>query len=63
MSDKVYHIYAKDRCLFHNLSEDEFKKIWKMISVLVEVIGETKKEDLSFEELCVSKDISINASY
>jgi hypothetical protein len=63
MNDKVYHIYAKDRCLFHNLSEEEFKKVWKMLTTLVEVVGETRKEDLSFEELLVSKDNSINSSY
>ena len=25
---KTYHIYLKDRCLFKNLDEDEFKVIW-----------------------------------
>tara|TARA_B100001250_G_C19689018_1_gene739387 strand:+ start:773 stop:940 length:168 start_codon:yes stop_codon:yes gene_type:complete len=25
---KTYHIYLKERCLFKNLDEDEFKVIW-----------------------------------
>jgi len=25
---KTYHIYLKERCLFKNLNEDEFKVIW-----------------------------------
>ena len=24
----TYHIYLKDRCLFKNLDEDEFRVIW-----------------------------------
>tara|TARA_B100000214_G_C23874374_1_gene584196 strand:- start:589 stop:756 length:168 start_codon:yes stop_codon:yes gene_type:complete len=25
---KTYHIYLKERCLFKNLNEEEFKVIW-----------------------------------
>ena len=27
----TYHIYLKDRCLFKDLNEDEFKVIWVRI--------------------------------
>ena len=27
-ADSTYHIYLKDRCLFKNLDEEEFKVIW-----------------------------------
>ena len=27
-ADSTYHIYLKDRCLFKNLDEKEFKVIW-----------------------------------
>ena len=28
---KTYHIYLNDKCLFKNLSEDEFNMIWNKL--------------------------------
>ena len=33
--DKIYHIYAKDQCLFHSLKEEEFKNTWSTLHQMV----------------------------
>jgi hypothetical protein len=49
--EKFYHIYAKDKCLYHSLKEEEFNQIW---STLKNMVGLMKTdytlEDLKFEE-------------
>jgi hypothetical protein len=50
--EKVYHIYAKDKCLFHSLKEDDFNIKWDTLNHLVGIMKtEYRKEDLSFIEL------------
>ena len=50
--EKVYHIYAKDRCLFHSLREEEFKNTWKQLNSMVGLMKtDYTSEDLSYEEL------------
>jgi len=50
--EKVYHIYAKDRCLFHSLREEEFKNTWKQLNSMVGLMKtDYTTEDLSYEEL------------
>lgn len=50
--EKVYHIYAKDRCLFHSLKEEEFKNTWKQLNSMVGLMKtDYTSEDLSYEEL------------
>jgi hypothetical protein len=47
--EKYYHIYAKDRCLFHSLKEDDFNIKWDTLNHLVGLMKtEYSKEDLSF---------------
>ena len=29
---KIYHIYAKDECLYNNLSESQFNKTWNTLN-------------------------------
>ena len=31
----TYHIYAKDRCLYHNLKQEEFEETWELLNVMV----------------------------
>jgi hypothetical protein len=47
---KVYHIYLKDSCVLHNLTEVQFKSNWELLNNLVGIIttGYTV-EDLSYE--------------
>jgi hypothetical protein len=62
--DKVYHIYAKDRCIIHNVSEEDFDTVWRTLNTLVEFLNtEYKSEDLSYLECLSSRDNTINASY
>jgi len=62
--EKVYHIYAKDRCLFHSIKEEEFEITW---NTLKNMVGLMKTDydisDLSYEELMVSRNVSLEGSY
>ena len=47
----TYHIYAKDRCLYHNLKQDEFEQTWEMLNVMVGLLKtDYEAEDLSYEK-------------
>ena len=60
--DTVYHVYVKNTCIYHNLTEEEFNKTWEMLNVMVNLLGNYAKEDLSYE--CLTKDKEyLNASY
>jgi len=62
--EKIYHIYAKDRCLFHSLKEEEFDTTWNTLKGMVGLMKtEYTVEDLSYIELILNKDISLNSSY
>jgi hypothetical protein len=55
MTDKVYHIYAKDRCLFHSLKEEEFKATWNTLHKMVGLMKtDYELSDLNFTELSVN---------
>ncbi len=62
--EKIYHIYAKDRCLYHNLSEDKFSEVWEMLHKMVDLLDmNVKKNDLQYEELLVNKETILNSSH
>jgi len=62
--EKVYHIYAKDKCLFHSLKEEEFTLTWKTLHRLVGIMKtEYTETDLSFIELTANKETIINSSH
>jgi hypothetical protein len=62
--EKVYHIYAKDRCLFHSIKEEEFQTTWKTLNNMVGLMKtDYTTDDLSYEELSTSKEISLNSSH
>ncbi len=65
MKEKIYHIYAKNQCIYHSLSEEEFTKTWEMLHMMIELLGSEKfsKEDISFEELVVGKKEKQEGSY
>ena len=53
--EKVYHIYAKDRCLYHSLKEEEFKRTWSTLKNMVGLMKtDYSMEDLNFVELPVT---------
>ena len=62
--DKVYHIYAKDRCLFHSIKEEDFQTTWSTLNNMVGLMKtDYSVEDLSYEELYVNKEIILNSSH
>ena len=64
MGDKIYHIYAKDQCIYHSLSKEKFEETWEMLHRMVDLIDvRLTKEDLSYEELAMNKEIIFNSSH
>jgi hypothetical protein len=64
MTEKVYHIYAKERCIYHNLSEEKFTEVWDMLHKMIDLLDmNISFEDLSFEELRVNKETILNSSH
>ena len=51
MNDTTYHIYAKDKVLYHNLKEEDFEEKWEMLNVMVGLLKtDYDAEDLSYEK-------------
>ena len=49
--EKVYHIYAKEECIYNNLSVDEFHNTWETLKGMVGLMKtDYELEDLSYEE-------------
>ena len=64
MTEKVYHIYANGKCIYHSLSEEKFSETWEMLHRMVDLIDvKFSKEDLSYEELVINKEIVLNSSH
>jgi hypothetical protein len=62
--EKIYHIYAKDKCLFHSIKEDEFKTTWSTLKRMVGLMRtDYSLDDLSFEELTVNRIGSSESSH
>lgn len=60
LEDTVYHIYAKDKCLYNCLPEDDFAEKWEMLNIMVGIMKtDYNSDDLSFEKVSgiVSSDI------
>jgi len=61
---KIYHIYAKNKCLMHSVKEEEFSIAWETLNRLVGLMKtEYSTGDLSYEELVEDKKVIINSSY
>lgn len=59
-----FHIYAKDKCLFHNLQKEDFDDKWETLRNLVGLMKtEYSVSDLSYEQVEFVKDISIESSH
>ena len=47
---KVFHIYLKDRCISHSLTERQFRSNWELLNNLVGIMKTDYTEsDLSYE--------------
>ncbi len=50
--EKVYHIYAKEECIYNNLTEQQFNNTWNALNGMVGLMKtDYELEDLSYEEL------------
>jgi hypothetical protein len=62
--EKIYHIYAKNQCVYHNLSEEKFSETWEMLHRMIDLLDvDISKEDLQYEMMYVNKLIPLNSSY
>ena len=62
--EKIYHIYAKDKCLFHSIKEEEFKTTWSTLNRMVGLMKtDYSVDDLSYEELTVNRPVSSESSH
>jgi len=61
---KVYHIYAKNECLYNNLSEKQFNNTWETLKGMVGLM-KTDYEigDLSYEEVELIRHTTDEHSY
>ena len=64
MMEKIYHIYAKERCLFHSLKEEEFEITWNTLKNMVGLMKtDYTVDDLTFIELTVNKNTALESSH
>jgi len=62
--EKIYHIYAKNKCLFHSLKEEEFDNTWSTLKKLVNLLDTGyNDEDLTYEELTVNRRVVLDSSH
>ena len=52
MDSTSYHIYAKDKVLYCNLSEEDFEEKWELLHVMVDLLeSKYSADDLSYIRL------------
>lgn len=62
--ERIYHIYAKERCLFHSLKEEEFEITWNTLKNMVGLMKtDYTVEDLTFVELTSNKNLNLESSH
>ena len=62
--EKLFHIYAKDRCLFHSIKEEDFNVTWNTLKGMVGLMQtDYTLEDLSYEKVTVNREAQSNSSY
>jgi len=61
---KIYHIYAKNKCIFHSVQEEDFQITWDTLNRMVGIMKtDYSINDLSFEELILNKEVVLNSSH
>jgi len=62
--EKMFHIYAKDKCIFHNIKEEEFRVTWNTLKGIVGLMQtDYTLEDLTYEEVEKSPFATEEQSY
>jgi hypothetical protein len=63
-SEKIYHIYVKDRCILHSIREEDFHATWSTLNNLVGLMKtDYSSDDLSYEELHLNREVARNSSH
>jgi hypothetical protein len=61
---KIYHIYIKNSCIMHSIPEEEFETTWRTLHNLVGIIDtEYSSKDLTYEELILNREVTLNSSH
>jgi TPP-dependent 2-oxoacid decarboxylase len=59
MTEKYFHIYAKNQCIYHSLNEEDFTKTWEMIQKFLSVHdANIDKNELEYVEVLFDKNDS-----
>ena len=62
--EKIYHIYAKEECIYNNLTENEFKNTWIALKGMVGLMKtDYTEEDISYEVCEVNRTSAIDTSH
>ena len=62
--EKVYHIYAKEECIYNNLTESQFNQTWETLRGMVGLMKtDYTEEDISYEVCEVNRISAIDASH
>jgi hypothetical protein len=59
--EKIYHIYACGKCIYHSLREEEFDHTWTALNRLAELL--TENAELSYEEVLVNRRVALESSH
>tara|TARA_B100001113_G_scaffold50629_1_gene36823 strand:+ start:523 stop:723 length:201 start_codon:yes stop_codon:yes gene_type:complete len=60
MSNTVYHFYAKDECIVHNVPSEDFQVTWTTLKAMVGLMQTSyTEEDLSYIKLPEKKEEDI----
>jgi hypothetical protein len=62
-NEKIYHIYVKNKCLYHSLSEEDFHNTWNMVNNFIDIYSEFNKNDITYEELTLNKELIFESSH
>ena len=62
--ETIYHIYAKDVCLYNCLKEEDFEVKWAELKAMVGLMKtDYTEEDITFEKLPAEKRSGGGGSY
>ena len=62
--EKIFHIDAKNKCIFHSIKEEEFSVTWNTLKGMVGLMQtDYTLEDLSYEEVEKTPHTTEDPSY
>ena len=62
-NSKIYHIFAKNKCLIHSVKEEDFDETWRTLNQMVGLMHtDYTVEDLSYKEMTIIKEVGQNSS-